>query len=340
VFKARYTMPRRLAECRREWNSEDNKDVVIFHIFPRNALSPSMSPYVLKLETFMRMHDVKYKVDHSIPMHPDTNKCPWITLNGEDVADSQLIMEFLSEKLSLTPKYDLDANLKDKILARGLRSILEDHFSFCVLSMRMIHGKYEDVAPFFPTIVSVKMVQKFIAQRIMKTIGSQAKAQGIGRYPKETVVKMANEDLEILSLALGENNFIFGDEASELDCAVFAFLVLNLDDFLNKPKNVEETKEEEETDTKKADENGAEVEEKYKNLQSYIPRMKERFWSDWDEICKEAEEAMAKKEKGKKSDEKETEDTENAKEIDVDGGAAKAESSSVETEEEKKDKEK
>ena len=86
---------RKLAECRREWNSEDNKDVVIFHMFPRNALSPSMSPYVLKLETFLRMHDVKYKVDHNIPMHPVTQKCPWVTFNGEDVADSQHIMEFL-----------------------------------------------------------------------------------------------------------------------------------------------------------------------------------------------------------------------------------------------------
>lgn len=337
-------MPRRLAECRRGWNSEDNKDVVIFHIFPRTSLSPSMSPFVLKLETFLRMHDVKYKVDHNFPINNVTQKSPWITLNGEDVADSQHIMEFLSEKLSLAPKYDLDANPKDKVVARGLRSILEDHFYFCMTSMRMIHGKYEDVAPCFPTIVNVKMVQKFITQRIMKTMGSQAKAQGIGRYPKETVLKMANEDLEILSLALGEKNFIMGDEPSELDCAVFAFLVLNLDDFLSKPKvdeeTCKETKEGEENGAEKTGEHVADVDEKYKNLQEYIPRMKERFWSDWDDLCKEAEEALAKKEKGKKSEEKEAEDTENAKESGEVEGAAKLESSPEENEEEKKDKEK
>jgi glutathione S-transferase len=331
-----------LAECRREWNSEDNKDVVIFHIFPRTALSPSMSPFVLKLETFLRMHDVKYKVDHKVPMNPVTQKSPWITFNGEDVADSQHIMDFLSEKLSLLPKYDLDANPKDKIVARGLRSILEDHFNFCMVSMRMIHGKYEDIAPCFPTIINVKMVQKFVIKRIMKSMGSQAKAQGIGRYPKETVLKMANEDLEILSLALGEKNFIMGDEPSELDCAVFAFLVLNLDDFVTKPKNDEEkeTKEGEENEAQKASEPVVDADDKYKNLQEYIPRMKERFWSDWDDLCKEAEEALAKKEKGKKSEEKEPEDTENAKETDEAKGAAKIESSPGENEEEKKDKEK
>ena len=333
-----YIMPRRLAECRREWDSEENKDVVILHIVPRHPQSPSMSPYVLKLETFLRMHDVKYKLDHSIPMHPVTQKCPWITLNGEDVADSQHIMEFLLDKLSLTPKYDLEKNPKDKVLARGLRSILEDHFNFCVMSKRMIHGRYEEVAPFFPTIVNVKMVQKFIAQRIMKSIGSQAKAQGIGRYPKETVLKMAHEDLEILSLALGEKNFILGDGPSELDCAVFAFLVLNLDDFLNKPKIDEEAVEDEtkETETQNADD----CEEKYKNLQAYIPRMKERFWSDWDDLCKEAEESMAKKEKAKKSEDKEADDTEDAKEIGEEGAAANEGNNPEGNEEEKKDKEK
>ena len=315
-------MPRRLAECRREWNSDNNKDVVIFHIFRRPALSPSNSPFVLKLETFLRMHDVKYKVDHNFPANPVTRKSPWITFNGEDIADSQAIMEFLSEKLSLVPKYDLDANPKDKVVARGLRSILEDHFYFCMLSIRMIHGKYEDIATVFPTMVPVKMVQKFIVQRIMKTIGDQSKAQGIGRYPKDEVLKMANEDLEILSLALGDQNFIMGDEPSELDCALFAFLALNLDDFLRKPKNVEETfkqtKEGEESGVQKLGEYVADVDDKYKNLQEYISRMKERLWGDWDDLCKEAEKELAKKDKAINSKEKEAEDTENAKQTNED----------------------
>ena len=311
---------RKTAELRREWASDENKDVVIFHIFPRNPLAPSLSPYVLKLETFLRMHDIKYKIDTQVPMHPTTGKCPWITLNGEDVADSQQIMEFLTEKLSLTPKYDLEANPKDKVFVRGLRSIIEDHFNFCIMSKRMIHGKFEDVASSFPTIVNVKMVQKFIAKRIMKAIGEQAKAQGIGRLPKETVLKLANEDLETISLALGEKNFMMGDEPSEIDSTVFAFLVLNLDEFSKKSKIDEEPSEEEgkegekktegeETKTETAPKE-AEPEEpdKYENLRAYVPRMKERFWSDWDDICKEAE--------GKKSEDKEKED-------DEEGGASK-----------------
>merc|ERR1712203_408158 len=95
----------------------------------------------------------------------------------------------------------------------------------------------------------------------------------------------------------------------------------------------DETKE---TETQNADD----CEEKYKNLQAYIPRMKERFWSDWDDLCKEAEEAMAKKEKSKKSEEKEAEEAENAKEVEQDGDATKAEDSPEGNDEEKKDKEK
>merc|ERR1719273_2552549 len=117
---------------------------------------------------------------------------------------------------------------------------------------------------------------------------------------------MANADLETLSLALGEKKFFMGDEPSEIDCTIFPFLLLYLDDFSGKTKSDETQKEGEGTDKKEEGEGASankieEAEEpalKYENLRAYIPRMKEKFWSDWDDLCKEAEEALAaKKEK-------------------------------------------
>ena len=337
---------RKMAVLRQEWNSEENKDVVILHMFPRSPRAPSFSPYVLKLETFLRMHSIKYKVDTECPMSPKTSKCPWITFNSEDVTDSHEIMEFLMDKLSLTPKHNVEANPRDKVLIRGLRSIVEDHFNFCVISKRMIHGNYEEVAPYFPTMVNVKVVQKFIVQRIIKNIGNQAKQQGIGRLPKETVLKMANADLETLSLALGEKTFFMGDEASEIDCTIFPFLLLYLDDFSGKPRSDETQKEEEGTDKNEKGEGASankieEAEEpiKYENLRAYIPRMKAKFWSDWDDLCKEAEEALAaKKEKSSKSKDKEEANDKSAKEGGE--GDAVAASNEQKTDEGKTDKEK
>ncbi len=51
-------------------------------------------------QLLFRMHNIKYVNDFDEPMSTK-QKSPWITFNGEDVADSQLAMEFLARKLNL-----------------------------------------------------------------------------------------------------------------------------------------------------------------------------------------------------------------------------------------------
>lgn len=65
------------------------------------------------------------QVDYEEPMGYK-GKTPWITLNGEELADSQIIMENLGPKFSK----DLSAHLsnEEKAVARSLRIMLEDHF--------------------------------------------------------------------------------------------------------------------------------------------------------------------------------------------------------------------
>ena len=47
---------------------------------------------------FLRVAGIKYENDFDYPQHPVTSKSPWITINGEDIADSQRIIETLSRK--------------------------------------------------------------------------------------------------------------------------------------------------------------------------------------------------------------------------------------------------
>jgi hypothetical protein len=42
------------------------KNVVILHQFPRGKFTPSASPFALKLETWLRMADVKYQVKEKL----------------------------------------------------------------------------------------------------------------------------------------------------------------------------------------------------------------------------------------------------------------------------------
>ena len=97
------------ASERAEWNSA-GKDVVILHQFPRTRTCPNSSPFPLKLETFLRMADVEYKVEEKHFMSAK-GKSPWITMNGEDVADSEIAMEHITK---VTGK-DLDKDLSPEV---------------------------------------------------------------------------------------------------------------------------------------------------------------------------------------------------------------------------------
>ena len=101
------------------------KDVVVLHGLGRTYTCPSVSPFVIKLETFLRIAKVKYEFDHKSPFG-DQGKSPWITFNGKDQSDSQLCLEYISDTLDM----DMDKHLskKDRAISRAFRVALEDRF--------------------------------------------------------------------------------------------------------------------------------------------------------------------------------------------------------------------
>ena len=86
-----------LKKARQKW-AKVGQDVVVLHQFPRPKTCLSLSPFPIKVETFLRITGIKYVNDFDFPYSPDTRKSPWITLNGEDISDSQIIVETLARK--------------------------------------------------------------------------------------------------------------------------------------------------------------------------------------------------------------------------------------------------
>ena len=152
-----------------------------------------------------------------------------------------------------------------------------------MISGRYIFGNRDELHSVFPTFVPIKAVNKFIMNRVMNSIGDQAKAQGMGRHKKETVMKMAEDDLETLDLALKGKDFLMGSDITEIDCVAFGFLNLL---FYFGPE----------------DHGIPKIARKFEDLVKYSDRIKERLWPDFDDLCKAvAEEKAAKKEKKDKS---------------------------------------
>ena len=99
-------------------------DVVLVHSFPRTSFAPSASPFVLKLETYLRMAKIPYEIDDS-SVFGKKGKIPWITLNNEDIADSYFSIEHINKHF----KVDLDHRLtnQQRATSRLLEKTVEEN---------------------------------------------------------------------------------------------------------------------------------------------------------------------------------------------------------------------
>ncbi|VDO58443.1 unnamed protein product, partial [Haemonchus placei] len=137
-----------------DWKS----DTVYLYQFPRPKTIPNLSPYCLKVETFLKVNKIPYEVSMGRSRY---GLLPFIELNGEHIADSEIIIDRL-----------------------------KDHFK-------------------------VKVHPSFIFQRI---------AAAIGQFPVEDFKKFLQKDFDTYRDLLGDKKFLFGDEISSADCAVFSQL--------------------------------------------------------------------------------------------------------------------
>jgi len=262
VFK--YRAWKKKNQLRKKWD-EAGKNVVVLHQFPRPGVIPNLSPFPIKLETFLRAMKIEYVSDFEAPMS-EKGKSPWITVNGEDVTDSQLSVEFLTDML----EKDMDSHLTEEeaATARAFRIMIEDHLYWGLAVHRWVHdaGEYLDN---FKSIFGP--VPGFLVKRIRKqvgqTVGDQAKSAGVGRHTRMEIEKMCCKDLVAVSTLLGTKPYMMGDKPSLLDCTVFGSVC----QILHGVPSTCVYRQLLETDLE--------------NLVRHFERMKGDFWGDWESIC-------------------------------------------------------
>ncbi|XP_076047865.1 failed axon connections homolog isoform X1 [Oratosquilla oratoria] len=244
---------------RKKWNSAE-KDLVILHTIPRGRYCPNLSPFVVKLETYLRMADIKYEIDCEEPMGPK-GKLPWITLNGKEMADSQLIMEELGVKYGK----DFSSNLtkEQNAVSRAFLIMVDEHLYWCNCMWRWVYDRDYNVSHLtvWNTLLPFHWVYRPLVARL---IHLQAWMQGVARHSQEEVVDIGRRDLEAISCFLGDKPFLMGEVPSEVDCAVFGML----SQFEWNSRGSPYLKM---------------LDMEFQNLHKYCQRMKVRFWPDWNQ---------------------------------------------------------
>lgn len=188
---------------------------------------PSISPACMKLEIWLRMAKLPYKIDTELNFAlAPKGKIPFIEYKGQYIGDSTLIIEMLKEKEGI----DLDESLTttERAISLAFRRMLKENTYWGLVYIRYnIEENWkvyrEVLANMLGTSVPAEQCE-LIVEELSKTIHAQMYSQGMGRHSSEEVYRIITADFQALSDFLDDKPFFLGDKPTTLDATAYAYV--------------------------------------------------------------------------------------------------------------------
>jgi glutathione S-transferase len=217
-----------------------------------------MSPFCVKVETYLKMTDIPYKVKGGTPLRGPKGKIPYINDDGVMIGDSDLIIQHLIKKHGDTLDKHLSPQEKSHSLA--LRRLMEEHAYFAIAWLRWSDQHSwtyvrDFIKPAMPPVIGPLILKK-LRSNFLRAIRSQ----GMGRHTRDEIIQFAKADLQAVSDWLGENKFFMGDKPSSVDATMYGFLIQSL--WVPWSGEVEQ------------------YARSLQNLEDYCQRMKKKYWQN------------------------------------------------------------
>uniref|UniRef100_A0A915D1D7 Thioredoxin-like fold domain-containing protein n=1 Tax=Ditylenchus dipsaci TaxID=166011 RepID=A0A915D1D7_9BILA len=110
--------------------------------YPRTRVLPNISPFCIKLETWLRIADINYKNVEGLPFSIRSREgtLPFVELDGIEYPDSNLAIEDLT---SILNKDSVEAHLNDeqKAMSRAFEVVVENSLLYAHLKFRLQYAK-------------------------------------------------------------------------------------------------------------------------------------------------------------------------------------------------------
>jgi len=195
-----------------------------------------------------------------------------VELNGEEIADSAVIVQKLSQHFGVDP----DGNLSndEKNVSHALISMIENHLCWVYVYWRsknpdaMIKGCKLSLQHALNSRIPNGVLNLVFKLTYSRKGAKKVKAHGLGVHSPEEVLEFGKQDLQVLEETLGNKDYFFGDKPSNLDIVAFS----HLSQIAYVDKCVDYDLREW-------------MLENCPNLNGFLARMKERCFPDWDTIC-------------------------------------------------------
>lgn len=191
--------------------------------FPRKLGVANASPFCVKLEFWLKLAGIPYRVQEQVmPGKAPKKKIPYIIENGREIGDSTLIIEHLSK----TRQVDLDAGLsaRERAFDQAVWAMCDERLYWTCVHDRWLGAGWPVVSEtFFGELPApLRPVIKFFAQRAVRR---QLWEQGTGRHSPDEIFEMAKRDIAALADIVGDGPYVHGDQIRSIDTVVYAFAV-------------------------------------------------------------------------------------------------------------------
>lgn len=181
---------------------------------------PSLSPFCIKLECYLRMAEIPYEVRPPEMLKAPKGKIPYVELDGKLVGDSQLIIDELTQRYG--DRLDHALSLKERALGRLTRRAIEEGSYHVGLYARWADPRgWEHLRPAAAKAMGIpELLLAFVRRRV----ASNLHAQGTGRHAPDDLYRMGMADWSATSDLLGDKPFFFGERATSIDAVLFGFV--------------------------------------------------------------------------------------------------------------------
>lgn len=188
----------------------------------------NISPFCLKVETYLRLARLPYRVVDDLPFKGPKGKLPFIVDDdGRTIADSGDIIAYLEA----TGPRPLDADLSPqrRAIAHLVTRTMEESTYFAAVYDRWL------IDANWPRLRAVMRADLPAALRwivpilIRRKIRRDLLGQGYGRHTAPQVYARGAADIAAVAAALGDSPFLGGDQPASADASLYAFLVGLLD---------------------------------------------------------------------------------------------------------------
>ncbi len=229
--------------------------------FPPAFGLPNMSPFCMKVETYLRMAGLEYECPRGAHLTKSPKgKMPYVedtNAGGKLVADSTFIIDYLKR----THGDALDAKLsaRERALALVIQRTFEESLYWTAVYSRWIEDAGFAIvgeAAFARLKFPMRQLVPVFARRVMR---KALHGQGMGRHSRDEIYAIGCRDISALAELLGEQAYFVGDEPTSIDATGYAFMANLLWVPIDSPLRAHA--------------------QKLPNLEAYCQRMKARYFS-------------------------------------------------------------